>query len=56
MRVLFDECLPKSLKKEFQKYRVSTVPEMGWAGKSNGELLRLAKEKFDVFITIDQNP
>lgn len=28
---------------------------MGWAGKTNGELLRLAKEKFDVFVTVDQN-
>ena len=55
MRVLLDECLPKTLKQEFQKYRVSTVPEMGWVGKTNGELIRLAKEKFDVFITIDQN-
>ena len=55
MRVLLDECLPKMLKQEFQKYRVSTVPEMGWAGKTNGELIRLAKEKFDIFITIDQN-
>ena len=55
MRVLLDECLPKTLKQEFQKYQVFTVPEMGWAGKTNGELIRLAKEKFDVFITIDQN-
>ncbi len=55
MRVLLDECLPKFLKQEFQKHKVSTVPDMGWAGKTNGELLRLAKEKFDVFITIDQN-
>lgn len=28
---------------------------MGWAGLRNGELLRRAKEHFDVFITADQN-
>ncbi len=26
---------------------------MGWAGKSNGELLGLAGPHFDVFVTID---
>ena len=27
----------------------------GWAGAKNGELLKLAEGKFDVFITADQN-
>ena len=27
---------------------------MGWASKSNGELLRLAEQQFDVFVTADQ--
>ena len=27
---------------------------MSWRGKKNGELLRLAAEHFDVFVTIDQ--
>ena len=27
---------------------------MGWAGKTNGELLRLAEQEFDVFLTADQ--
>jgi hypothetical protein len=32
-----------------------TVPEMGWAGKRNGELLSLAETSgFDVFLTIDR--
>ena len=55
MRLLLDECLPRTLKKEFRGHRVQTVPEMGWAGKKNGELLRLAEQEFDVFITLDQN-
>ena len=28
---------------------------MGWAGKRNGELLRLAERDFDVFLTVDRN-
>jgi hypothetical protein len=28
---------------------------MGWAGKSNGELLGLAAGAFDVFLTVDRN-
>ena len=55
MRLLLDECLPRTLKKEFRGYTIKTVPEMGWAGKKNGELLRLAEKEFDVFITLDQN-
>ena len=30
-----------------------TVPERGWAGKTNGELLRLAQGEFDAFVTVD---
>jgi hypothetical protein len=30
------------------------VPQAGWAGKSNGELLRLAAGRFEAFITVDQ--
>ena len=55
MRVLLDECLPKKLKYEFTEHEVKTVPEMGWAGKKNGELIRAAQGEFDVFITADQN-
>lgn len=55
MRMLLDECLPKKLKRDFREYDVATVPEMGWAGKKNGELLLLVEKQFDVFITADQN-
>lgn len=34
---------------------VLTVPQAGWAGIKNGELLRLAQEQFEVFLTVDQN-
>ena len=34
--------------------KVRTAPEMGWAGKENGELLGLAESKFEVLVTVDQ--
>jgi len=55
MRVLLDECLPRRLKTVLGGYEVQTVPEAGWGGRENGELLRLAAAAFDVFVTIDQN-
>jgi predicted nuclease of predicted toxin-antitoxin system len=55
MKVLLDECLPKKLKHKVKAELVKTVPEAGWAGKKNGELLRLAEVSFDVLLTNDQN-
>ena len=55
MRVLLDECLPSGLKRLFRGHEVATAAEMGWAGKTNGELLRLAEDQFEVFITSDRN-
>jgi hypothetical protein len=55
MKVLLDECLPKKLKLEVSGDVVRTVPEMGWASKKNGVLLRLAEQEFDVLLTNDQN-
>ncbi len=55
MRILIDESLPRRLKRELPGHDVSTVPEKGWAGKKNGELIRLAAREFDVFVTADQN-
>ena len=34
---------------------MKTVPQAGWAGIKNGELLRLAEDGFDVFVTVDRN-
>ena len=55
MKVLLDECLPKKLKYELEADEATTVPEAGWASKTNGELLSLAEADFDVFLTRDQN-
>jgi hypothetical protein len=56
MRILLDECVPRPLRRELPGHQVQTVPEMGWSGKTNGELLRLmAQANFAVFLTADQN-
>lgn len=54
MKLLVDESLPRGLKRELSAHDVATVAEMGWVGRSNGELLELAKDDFDVFLTADQ--
>lgn len=55
MRVLLDECMPRKLKDHLEGHDVRTVPEMGWASKKNGELLKLAAGQFDVLITVDRS-
>ena len=54
MRLLLDEQVPRRLKRSFAGHNVQTVREMGWNGKSNGELLALARDEFDAFITLDR--
>ena len=54
MRILLDESLPRKFAFELVGHQVQTVPQMGWAHKKNGELLRLAQAAFDVFIIIDR--
>ena len=54
MRVLLDECLPRRLVADLGEHEVRTVPQAGWASKSNGELLDLADGRFDVFVTVDK--
>ena len=56
MRILLDESAPRRLRRELAGHDVRTVPEMGWSGKKNGELLALmATEGFEVLLTVDQN-
>jgi hypothetical protein len=54
MRVLIDECIPRKFKSRLGPHDCQTVPEAGFAGKQNGELLDLAEGRFDVFVTLDK--
>jgi uncharacterized protein DUF5615 len=55
MRILFDECVPRPLRRYFTGHFVATVARMGWAGIKNGELLDLADGQFDVLLTVDRS-
>ena len=54
-RVLPDKNLPHLLGLEFPEHDVRTVAQAGWKGVKNGQLLRLASEQFDVFVTADRS-
>jgi hypothetical protein len=53
-RVLFDENLPKLLRRKLPEFEIRTVQEEGWGSFKNGELLRRAEGRFDVLLTADR--
>jgi hypothetical protein len=55
MRILLDESVPRQLAPLLTGHEVATVAQMGWAGRKNGELLRLATPEFAAFVTLDRN-
>ena len=54
-RVLFDEDVPRDLRRDLSDFSVRTVQEEMWSSLKNGELLRAASGVFDVFVTADKN-
>ena len=55
MRLLLDESLRRKLKIRLGPHEVRTVPEMGWAGKSNGILFAPCRRGiWKSFLTADQ--
>lgn len=56
IRVLLDESTPRRLALSFpDSFETRTVQQMGWAGRGNGELLRIAAEGgFDALVTVDK--
>jgi len=55
MKVLLDECIDWRLSRDILGHNTKTARQMGWATLDNGELLALASEHFDVFVTADRN-
>ncbi|MDZ7756223.1 DUF5615 family PIN-like protein [Rhodohalobacter sp.] len=56
MKLLLDENIPHSLKKDLSEFEIFTVQDVGWQGKENGELLGLMLENdFQALITADKN-
>jgi hypothetical protein len=55
MKVLLDECVDWRLSREIAGHDVKSARQMGWTALKNGELLALASQQFDVFVTVDRN-
>jgi Domain of unknown function (DUF5615) len=54
VRVLLDECIDWRLSHDIAGHEVMTARQMGWTTIKNGELLALASEHFDAFVTVDR--
>jgi len=55
-RILLDEGVPIGVHTLIPGFDIEAVPELGWAGLSNGDLIQAAEEAgFEVLITCDQN-
>jgi hypothetical protein len=55
VRVLLDECVDWRLSRTLTGHEVRSARQMGWSAIKNGELLALASERFDAFVTVDRN-
>lgn len=55
MKILFDACCPRSLRKHLPGHDITTAQEAGWEALRNGVLLQQAQGEFDVMISIDSN-
>jgi len=56
VKILFDHCVPRPLRRELLGHETKTAREMRWEGLKNGKLLGEAQVAgFDVFLTVDQN-
>jgi predicted nuclease of predicted toxin-antitoxin system len=55
MKILFDQGVPKKLRRYLPAHEVQTAYEAGLHELQNGELLRAAENDFDVLLTTDSN-
>jgi predicted nuclease of predicted toxin-antitoxin system len=55
MKILFDQGVPKKLRRHLLGHEVCTAYEAGLSELENGALLRQAQTDFDILITTDSN-
>jgi len=55
VKVLLDECVDRRLARDIVGHDVRTASQMGWTTIKDRELLALAADRFDVFVTVDRN-
>lgn len=54
MRVVLDNCVPRTLRRHIAGHEVGTVGELGWADTDDGPLLDLLEPVCDAFVTVDK--
>lgn len=54
MRVLLDESVPRSLRRELPGHTLMGVSQMGWSGCTDAELVRRSAAHFDFLITVER--
>jgi hypothetical protein len=52
---LLYECVDWRFARDIVCHEIKTARQMGWTAIKNGELLMLASEQFDVFVTTDRS-
>ena len=55
MRVVLDNCVPRTFRRHIVGHAVETVGELGWVDTDDGPLLDLLAGRCDAFVTVDQN-
>jgi predicted nuclease of predicted toxin-antitoxin system len=55
LKILIDECVPRSIKRSLTGHIAHTVQELGYSSYENGDLISIAEGEFDLFITSDLN-
>lgn len=55
MKILFDHCVDRRLRKHFAPHEVRTAKEERLAHLSNGALLQAAQQEFNVLVTTDKS-
>ena len=55
MKILLDECVPRSIKRLLVGHFVQTAQQAGFGSFKNGQLLKAAEAEFDLLITSDKN-
>jgi predicted nuclease of predicted toxin-antitoxin system len=55
VKILLDECVDWRLSRAIVDHEVKTARQMGWRAVKNGDLLALAAQHFEIFVTVDQN-
>lgn len=55
MRILIDECLDWRLCRALINHHCRSVHASGWAGLTNGKLLKNAQHQFYVFLSANRN-